>query len=513
MAAVAVRQETLAPGVVVSQDPLAEDRVVAAVLFAAVGGVTRAAEVVRQACEVGLSGGCFYRGSRGVLWEAAAGIVDRGGGPENPVVFDELERAGLLEEAGGKETLLGLVVSPPYVGDVGCWAARVVAKHRQRLVLRHANQLAQVALAGVDIGGVVEGLREALALVEGLGQPGAAVALPLEEFLALELEPAEPLLGSSGENLIPRGGLVVLASKPGVGKTTLAVDLVFHLASGRDWLGLPVGRPLNVLVVENEGPVQQFQAKLTHKTERWGHPVEGGIHVHRWRWGSVDLTDLGALAGLRGYLDRHDIDLVVGDPLTTLGVEGAGSPENTREFMRALHPLGLTTTTAFVFLHHFRKDGGDDEVEALQGAWGGHLDTLLTLKPGKGSDELRLGFDKTRWRIGDTPLRSPMILGMVRATAGFEHLRDDGDPRGLEQEITGLREDRVWRTTEEIRKQLGVRKETVTAALKDNQHLFRSEPGDRPGRSPNARLWQLADETGPAAVVELFTQRTREEQT
>ena len=64
--------------------------------------------------------------------------------------------------------------------------------------------------------------------------------------------------------------------------------------------------------------------------------------------------------------------------------------------MKALVPLGLTTATAFVFLHHFRKDGGDDELEALQGAWGGHLDTLLTLKPGKGSDELRLGFDKTR---------------------------------------------------------------------------------------------------------------------
>ena len=106
-----------------------------------------------------------------------------------------------------------------------------------------------------------------------------------------------------------------------------------------------------------------------------------------------------------------------------------------------------------------------------------------------------------------------MIIGMVRATAGFECLYDEGEPRGLEREISKLLQDGEWRTADEIRKHLGVRKDTVTAALKADQQLFRSEPGDRHGRSPNARLWQLADETGPAAVVELFTQRTREEQT
>ncbi|MCY4087542.1 MAG: hypothetical protein OXG37_11865 [Actinomycetia bacterium] len=58
---------------------------------------------------------------------------------------------------------------------------------------------------------------------------------------------------------------------------------------------------------------------------------------------------------------------MVADPLNTLGVKGAGSPEDTRASVRALHPLGLTTTTAFVFLHHFRKDSGEDELEALQG--------------------------------------------------------------------------------------------------------------------------------------------------
>ena len=126
----------------------------------------------------------------------------------------------------------------------------------------------------------------------------------------------------------------MLAGKPGVSKTTLALDLVFHLASGRGWLGLPVRRPLNVLVVENEGPIQMFQAKLKHKAERWDHPIGGGVHVHTWRWGSLDLADPDTLVAVGGYLDRHDIDVVVADPLNTLGVQGVGSPEDTRGFVR-----------------------------------------------------------------------------------------------------------------------------------------------------------------------------------
>ena len=217
------------------------------------------------------------------------------------------------------------------------------------------------------------------------------------------------------------------------------------------------------------------------------------------------------LAALRGYLDRESIDLVVGDPLNTLGVQGVGSPEDTRGFVRALHPLGLATTTAFLFLHHFRKGGGEDELEALQGAWGGHLDSLLTLKPSRGTDEVRLSFNKVRW-LTDTAARKPMILGLIRNTAGFEHLHDEDDPRQLEREIARLLEDGQWRTTEEIREQLGARKETVTATLKGNPHLFRHEPGSRHGRHPNATLWQLAD-TGTAAVAELFPQQPEKEQT
>lgn len=157
-----------------------------------------------------------------------------------------------------------------WLGGPGGWQAPPAAE------LQLGNRLAQTALAGADTRQVVEGLREALELVEGGRWPWIVpVALPLGQFLDLELKPPEPLLGSDGENVISRGGLVVFGGKPGVGKTTLAVDLVFRAAAGRPWLGLPVRRPLKVMMVENERPVQQFQRKLKHKAERWEHPIGG----------------------------------------------------------------------------------------------------------------------------------------------------------------------------------------------------------------------------------------------
>ena len=159
----------VAPQVVatVPADVLAEDNLVAALLFAAVGGPARAAGVVRQAREVGLSGECFYRASRGLLWETAAGIVDRGGAPEVLVVPGELERVGLLERAGRGGTGYGLASPPSYVGGAAAWAARVVGKHHQRALLGLSNRLAQAAWEGADTREVAEGLREALELVEG----------------------------------------------------------------------------------------------------------------------------------------------------------------------------------------------------------------------------------------------------------------------------------------------------------------------------------------------------------
>jgi hypothetical protein len=93
-----------------------------------------------------------------------------------------------------------------------------------------------------------------------------------------------------------------------------------------------------------------------------------------------------------------------------------------------------------------------------------------------------------------------MIVRLVRETAAFERLGEEGDPRLLEEEIAELLGDGKPRTRDEISTKskggIGARKEAVEACLTGNAHLFRSVPGNEVGRSARATVWLLAPGVG-----------------
>ena len=148
-------------------------------------------------------------------------------------------------------------------------------------------------------------------------------ALELDDFIAEKQEGKAALLGTPDDNVLPAGGLAILAALPHKGKTTLAVDLAFHLASGADWLGIPVPQPGRVLIIENEGPREPFRRKLEAKRAAWPHSLEASIHVHVMHWGRFTLADEPCLRDLQYAVQLADV--VIADPLTTLGVKDVGS--------------------------------------------------------------------------------------------------------------------------------------------------------------------------------------------
>ena len=82
--------------------------------------LSAASSMARSSCvrvSSGLSGGCFDRAGRGVLRETAAGIVDRDEATAIPVVLDELERTGRIEEADGKAAVFELAATPSYASS------------------------------------------------------------------------------------------------------------------------------------------------------------------------------------------------------------------------------------------------------------------------------------------------------------------------------------------------------------------------------------------------------------
>jgi hypothetical protein len=266
---------------------------------------------------------------------------------------------------------------------------------------------------------VLDGQPEAVASAP---EDVAPFALPLAEFIAAKTETPSVLIGDEHENLLPAAGLLILFAKGGRGKTTLIVDLAFHLASGRDWLGLKVPRPLRVLLIENEGPREPFREKLALKRKHWPHDMPGEIFVYTEDWGALKLGE--NVEKLRRFIEEHAIDVVIGDPLDSLGIKGVGSPEDTREFMELLTLVGLRRDVAFLLLHHPRKGDSDDELDEVSGAWGGRPDSLLKLDKLDGN-RARLSFPKVRWsRQGN---RSPLILAFEPETEAFEAVGEEQD--------------------------------------------------------------------------------------
>lgn len=325
------------------------------------------------------------------------------------------------------------------------------------------------------------------------------IAVTLDQFLDLPIEDKPPLLGTTENSAIVAGAMVLLGGQAGLGKTTLLVDAIFHFASGLDWLEFPVNRPLHILVIENEGPLRQFQAKLAAKRKIWQHELTGSIHVQTAAWGYFSFADIDHHTRIKNYLDAHQIDLVIGDPIGTLGMEGVGSPEDTRNFVRLLIPLGLFNDRAFIFPVHFTKEPRRDEINQISGAWGGHLDTLMILKQARRKDELRLSFPKLRWWSDAPP--EPMILGKVYNTQSFEILRREGEVEPLEDRIVERLSTGEWLTSAEIaRKDGGIdggaRRVDVEKVLQARSDLFRFESGASHGRSARAIVWQLVPDYG-----------------
>lgn len=359
--------------------------------------------------------------------------------------------------------------------------------------------------------------------------------MAIEDFVALQVEPPPPLWGTADTALLAQGGLALWAGRPGTGKTTAILDLACHLAAGVPWPPRdeetkrapepwPVPRPLRIAILENEGPQEMFRDAAKRKLQAFGperiREAGGYLGVQVWRWGAFSFADNDAFVKAATEFDELAIDLVIGDPLNMLGVEGVGSPADTRLFVQRLRMLGLGSTRAFLLIHHFREkvEHHEDELRKLSGAWGGHLDTLISLSATAAENEARLAFPKLRWARGEMP--KPIILGRVYNIRGFEALGLEEDETLLEpklvEALTELRNrgegygGKGWQTSRNLAGQIHASKMKVPKVLAAAPHLFALREGvlaKEYGAKKGTKLWGLrvwddAPEEGASSAAE-----------
>jgi hypothetical protein len=330
------------------------------------------------------------------------------------------------------------------------------------------------------------------------------VTAALGDFVAEDEPGAGALLGSDDAVLIPEGGDVMFYGDGGAGKSTLAIDLAFHLAAGDDWLEIPVPNPLSVLLIENEGPRPLLRKKLKRKHDAWaGSDLGDRLRVFEQPWGEFTLETGEWRNEISLIVAAYEIDVIIAGPLTRIGMNDAGTLQEVVAFMRQVADLRrLCGRPVTVILNHHENKAG-----AVSGAWEGSGDTLLHVEAA-GNGHTIVFVQKARWdreRHGKT---------LRLAWADGEGFEVEGD-RDYKAETIGLLRARGWLTLGEICAPkddeppgIGAGEKIVKAILEADQDVFETRTGDEAkalGRSPKAILWGLRSAPNGVDGVTLFS--------
>lgn len=305
----------------------------------------------------------------------------------------------------------------------------------------------------------------------------------LTDFISVEEETAEPLLGSNTETLLPADGMLLMYGDGGAGKTTLTVDMAVHLGSGTPWLGIEVPRPVTLTLIENEGPRGKFRQMLSEKTASWdGAPFTSNVHVLEEPWTRFTLQEESHRIGLSAHIAATSTDVVVMGPLATLGMVGGGTPDEISTFEKLLTRLRalLERPISFWIVHHENKAGD------VSGAWERVPDTLCHVQA-QGNGHTRLHWRKARWSSESHGTSLDLVWQAGRSFA----IRED-EAIDHHAELLGALGDE-WVTYKEAAKLIGRKELPTKNALSDlvRRGDLEYQVGP-PGRGHRAQCYRLS---------------------
>ncbi len=327
-----------------------------------------------------LRGSDFYRPAHEQVYNAITDLYGRGEPADAVTVSDELGKRGELLRIGGAPYLHTLLASVPIAANAG-WYADIV---REKAVLRRlvdaSVRIGQMSYAGE--GDVDDSVDRAQAEVYAVTARKAAEDYkPLSDLMQPTLDEIEAI-GSRGAGLsgVPTGfadldeltnglhpgQMVIVAARPGVGKSTLALDLA-RSASIKNGL-TSVIFSLEMSQIEITMRLLSAEATVSLAHIRGGNMSEQDWNRVSTKMGQVaeapmfiddspNLTMMEIRAKARRLKQRHDLRLVVIDyiQLMTSGKKVESRQVEVSEFSRQLKLLAKELELPVVALSQLNR--------------------------------------------------------------------------------------------------------------------------------------------------------------
>ena len=184
----------------------------------------------------------FYRPAHQSVYDAILDLYGRGEPVDAVTVAAELDRRKLLRRIGGAPYLHTLISTVPTAANAGYYAGIVAEKALLRRLVQAGTRVVQYGYAGADGADTAEVVDRAQAAVYSVTEGRATQDFqPLETLLAPALDEIEAIASGGGPahgvptgfaaldavtNGLQPGQMVIVAARPGVGKSVLALDML-----------------------------------------------------------------------------------------------------------------------------------------------------------------------------------------------------------------------------------------------------------------------------------------------
>src|SRR5579859_218603 len=255
----------------------------------------------------------FYRDAHQTLYATILRLWQRREPADLVTLCTELEREGKLEDIGGAGQITGLMNAVPTSGNAEYYGRIVAQKALYRRLIHAAGQIAALAYEEET-----DALETAEQLLYALGKHQPTSFVRIDAVLSTCLETLTRIHDQEGTVIgvptdfrhldtalggLQRSDLIILASRPGVGKTSFCLNIASHAAYQHQ---------LHVAIFSLEMSKEQLGLRLLS--------MNSGIDQQRLRLGWVHDEEWDCLIGAMGTLSEGSIwiDETPGLPLAAL---------------------------------------------------------------------------------------------------------------------------------------------------------------------------------------------------
>ncbi len=309
----------------------------------------------------------FYRNDHRLIFEAVAGLIERNQPCDAVTLSGHLESQGVLDQVGGLAYLGALARDTPTAANIRAYADIVRERSVLRQLITAGNEIVTSALQpeGREAREIVDGAERAVFEIAERGSRGKVGFQSIKSILPGVVDKIDEMYHSDGKltgissgfkvldemtSGLNAGDLIIIAGRPSMGKTTLAVNIAENAALGS-------GKSAAIFSMEMSAESLTLRMISSLGRINQGHLRSGRLSEEDWPRIDSAMTQLGAAkifvdetpamtptevrARARRLKRERGLDLIVVDYLQLMQVPGTKENRATEisEISRSLKAL------------------------------------------------------------------------------------------------------------------------------------------------------------------------------